>query len=284
MKDNIYYVYIYLNPLEDYDCEYKFKSFYVGKGKNKRYKDHINQKFNGSYLKYKELKYLKDNGIEPKIIIIKDNLSEEESFKLEKETILKYGRINNNTGILTNLTDGGEGSSGRICKESTKSIISSKNKNKKLWNKGKTHLDDSRIRYGTSYERNDETIKKCSESAKKRCDDKYVEKFINRMKSDEIVNKRRNSIIERGSLKGKNNPIYGTKRCNETVNKIKSTLSKYIYTIYKDGVIIHDNIDVITDWARENEVSYSTILKSAKENIVISSGKLKGYKFVRKLK
>jgi hypothetical protein len=38
--------------------------------------------------------------------IIKTNLTSDEAFKLERELILKYGRINNNTGILVNKNNG----------------------------------------------------------------------------------------------------------------------------------------------------------------------------------
>lgn len=43
------------------------------------------------------------------INILHDDLSWEESCQKEKQYIKKYGRINNNTGILCNMTDGGEG-------------------------------------------------------------------------------------------------------------------------------------------------------------------------------
>ena len=47
-----------------------------------------------------------------RIVMIKVNLTEEDAFILEKSEIAKYGRIDNGTGCLRNLTDGGEGSSG----------------------------------------------------------------------------------------------------------------------------------------------------------------------------
>lgn len=46
--------------------------------------------------------------------IMFDNLTEQEAFDIEISAIAFYGRINNGTGILTNLTDGGDGPSGRI--------------------------------------------------------------------------------------------------------------------------------------------------------------------------
>ena len=52
-----------------------------------------------------------------RIVIIQDKLTEEEAFAMEREYIAKYGRISNGTGILYNLTDGGEGVSGKIYSE-----------------------------------------------------------------------------------------------------------------------------------------------------------------------
>ena len=43
------------------------------------------------------------------IIILKKNLTEEEAFKHEIYMINVFGRKDNDTGILRNLTDGGEG-------------------------------------------------------------------------------------------------------------------------------------------------------------------------------
>jgi hypothetical protein len=48
------------------------------------------------------------------------NLFEQEAFEIEMGAIAKYGRINNGTGCLANLTDGGEGSSGTIYSEESK--------------------------------------------------------------------------------------------------------------------------------------------------------------------
>ncbi len=49
-----------------------------------------------------------------RIVIYKNNLSEDEAFELEKQLIKEYGRKDNCTGILHNKTDGGNGKSKNV--------------------------------------------------------------------------------------------------------------------------------------------------------------------------
>ena len=89
-----YYTYAYLR--ED-------KSpYYIGKGKGRR----AYQKHNGFYPPSKN-----------KIIILKQNITEEEAFKHEIYMIAVFGRKDLGTGILHNKTDGGRGCSKKIMNE-----------------------------------------------------------------------------------------------------------------------------------------------------------------------
>jgi hypothetical protein len=89
-----------------------------------------------------------------KIDIILDDIDFEYAKLKEIEFISLYGRINTNTGILANMTDGGDGVLGLILSEGTRDIISTKLKEKykngellpnktafkkgqESWNKGK---------------------------------------------------------------------------------------------------------------------------------------------------
>ena len=55
-----------------------------------------------------------------RILFLETNLSDVGAIALERRYIRWYGRKDNNTGILRNLTDGGEGLSGRKHSEATK--------------------------------------------------------------------------------------------------------------------------------------------------------------------
>ena len=89
---NDYYTYAYLR--EDKT------PYYIGKGKGSRI-----------YSKHKRIKPPKDKSL---IIFLKKNLTEEEAFKHEIYMIAIFGRKDLGTGILRNLTNGGEGCSGLI--------------------------------------------------------------------------------------------------------------------------------------------------------------------------
>ena len=58
-----------------------------------------------------------------RIIILKQNLVEAEAFKHEVYMIAVFGRKDLGTGILRNLTNGGDGSSGVVRSEKTRSAI-----------------------------------------------------------------------------------------------------------------------------------------------------------------
>ena len=83
-----YYVYLYLR--------HDGTPYYVGKGTKRR----------AWYKNKNELRPPKDKS---RIVIVSHKLLEHESFLLEIELIKQYGRKDLGTGILWNLTDGGEG-------------------------------------------------------------------------------------------------------------------------------------------------------------------------------
>jgi hypothetical protein len=96
-----------------------------------------------------------------RIIFLKQNLTEEESFKHEKYMISIFGRKDLGTGILHNKTDGGDGKSGWIMPDTVKRKISLSNTGKVGWQKGK-------ISHNFGKPASEETKRKCSESNKGR--------------------------------------------------------------------------------------------------------------------
>jgi hypothetical protein len=104
---NKYYVYAYLRKSTG-------QPYYIGKGFGRR-----------AFVKHCWAKTPKDKN---QIVFIQENLTELKALSLEKELICKWGRTNNSTGILLNLTDGGEGVSGLIHCGETKIKISKAHK------------------------------------------------------------------------------------------------------------------------------------------------------------
>jgi hypothetical protein len=68
---------------------------------------------------------------EIEVEILLDDLTYKQAQEKEKEFIALYGRKNNNSGILTNLTDGGEGNLGTIITEETRKKLSIAHKGNK---------------------------------------------------------------------------------------------------------------------------------------------------------
>ena len=62
-----------------------------------------------------------------RIVIVKETLTETEAFSEEMRLITFYGRKDNGTGILRNLTDGGEGTSGYKRSQETRDKMSGEN-------------------------------------------------------------------------------------------------------------------------------------------------------------
>jgi len=128
----ISYVYIYLdtrkpgNFIYDDLC-FKFEPFYVGKGKNNRAYDHLYENKHYNNFKFGKIKKIVNSNLELKIVFVYKNLSDDEAQEKEIEVIKKIGRWP--IGPLTNLTNGGDGSSGYIrSKESIeKQKITTKN-------------------------------------------------------------------------------------------------------------------------------------------------------------
>jgi hypothetical protein len=172
MKDSKrFYTYAYLR--EDRS------PYYIGKGQGNR----CFNKFR------KRSKPPKDKS---RIIFLKQNLTEEEAFKHEKYMIDVLGRKDLGTGILHNLTDGGEGVSGFSHSQKTKIKIANAGKNRK-------HTEDTKNKLRKLH-----IGKKLSEETKQKIRKKRAQQIF----GDETREKIRKSLT-------------GKKRPPEVVEKIK---------------------------------------------------------------
>ena len=118
-----YYVYAYIRK--------DGTPYYIGKGKDNR-----------AFVKHGKLPVPKDKS---RIVFLETNLSDLGALALERRYIRWYGRKDNGTGILRNLTDGGEGSSGVIQSEETRQKKSIAKKGRPSPKKGKPSPNKGRL-------------------------------------------------------------------------------------------------------------------------------------------
>lgn len=183
----MYYTYAYLR--ED------GTPYYVGKGKGDR-----------AYRKVgKPCATPKDKS---KIIYLKTNLTEEQSFNHERYMIFILGRKDLGTGILLNKSDGGEGASGYIPSEETRRKRSAKMKGENNPLYGKRGKDSPR--YG----------KKHTQETK--------DKIRKSLQGNVISEETRIKISEKNKLNrlGEKNPFYGRKHSEETKQKMKEAAKR----------------------------------------------------------
>lgn len=114
------YVYSYIRSRESQYGEVG-SPYYIGKGKHfyGRYSRAFNQNHNVPVPKDKN-----------NVIILADNLTDADARQVEMLLIHLHGRIDTGRGCLRNLTDGGDGASGKITPDEVRKKISDTEKGK----------------------------------------------------------------------------------------------------------------------------------------------------------
>src|SRR5687767_9844318 len=121
---NHFYVYVFFY-LTGVPC-------YVGKGKGNRWLEHERRKRATSIHLQRLILEAKRQGLELPRIKIREDLSEDEAFILERELIKIIGRRDLGTGPLVNLTDGGDGAVGQIMSQEARDKLRDFNLGKTL--------------------------------------------------------------------------------------------------------------------------------------------------------
>lgn len=115
----------------------KNEVFYIGIGSDSDY--YRANKFSERNEIWNRIKNKSDVLVE----IIYDNLDWKTACDIEKSLINQYGRINNNTGILSNMTDGGEGTFNKVISEETRYLLGNGVRGKKRTEESKRKQSES---------------------------------------------------------------------------------------------------------------------------------------------
>lgn len=216
MKD--FYVYVYLDPRKPGQFTYgelsfEFEPFYIGKGKDRRWKRHLNEAKNGkNQYRHHKIRSIWGSGQEPVILKLNQGISESEAHDIETAYIKLIGR-----DVLTNLTDGGDGTSGRHV--GPESRLKARESHIDLWTDEKRKRQSDIVKSGMT----DEVIKKRVETRLQNDnyghDDETKEKLSDASKSlwqdpafrNKVLNARAQALAE-GRGKRKSSLTYKEKR------------------------------------------------------------------------
>lgn len=265
MNNNIYYLYVLLDPrkpgLFKYDdLVFNHEPFYVGISKiKKRYFEHLYEAYNLNIKTHKCNKIRKikeDNGNDPIVLKIFENISKNEVIKLETEYIKKIGRSDLKNGSLTNQTDGGDGTSGHIYSEEQNKQKSERTI--KLWKDESWRKNQ--IKIIREYRKNNLDMKEKSSKS-------LIKNYINNPKLKENVSKRFKKLWKDESwrnkiIKSRSNPTLKNKaKITRMKNFEKNPLLKLKYAtrirkwliIYPDGK--EKIIENMSEFCRQNNLS-----------------------------
>lgn len=231
----MYYIYLHVKKTNG-------EPFYVGKGKCNtiRYKsNHARNNFWCNIVEKHDFDY----------IILETNLSHDDACAMEIYWISRIGRRDLNNGLLCNLTDGGEGTAGRVVP------IENRNWGIKNGFYGKTHSDETKKKVAIANKNRiwkESTRQKMSESRKGKP-----------IHSEEHKNRARLKIL------GENNPMFNKKHSIEARQKMsESRKGKPL-----KGILLLDTVNGIYYDSIQFAAEYNGYKKSTLTAMI--SGRLK---------
>lgn len=246
-----FFVYVYLNPEKvgsfQYDnLHFDYEPFYVGKGKGNRDTKRLervrkNNKIREKSFLINKLKSLHRKNLSPIHIRVYDKLTEEEAFTKEKFLIEIIGRRDLKLGPLVNLTNGGDGVSGRIFSADEKSRISERMK-----------------------QNNPCSLKNMS-----------IDEIIVKNRKSGLTTK------QKGLLKGSNHPLFNIGHSQIVKEKIKQNHADCsgknnshakVWTIFSPENEIFKINGTLREFCKANQLSYSVLIRN------VNKGKIKAYK------
>jgi hypothetical protein len=273
VNPNRFYTYAYLR--EDRT------PYYIGKGKrNRAYNKH-----------QKGISVPKDKS---RIIFLKQNLTEAEAFRHEIYMIAVFGRKDLGTGILRNMTNGGEGPSGMVHSEETKDKIrqramgrkaSQKTKQKlSKIHKGRKHTEEwkkiqsERMKgntYGLGRKHSPDSLKKMSESQKGKKVSEEAKRKMSESGKVKIFSEEHRKNIGKASEGRKHSEE--TKRKLKGINKNRKFVCNIIWTVENIHTKELFEVTNLNEWCRTNNLSSGTLNRTQNH-----LKQYKGYRIISK--
>jgi hypothetical protein len=212
-----FYVYKYLRSKSSETAE-TGTPYYIGKGKDER-----------AFADHGRIPVPKDK---QNVVIISENMTEQDALQAEMLLINQYGRKDLGTGILLNLTDGGDG--GRNVSEKSLKIRVAKTLETKKRNGTLSTSTPEAIAKQLETKKRNGTLKRSRESIKKSLDTKKRNGTQNSNNPESIAKRletrKRNGTMNTSSSESVAKTLE-TKRMNDTLNTITSeSISKVLET------------------------------------------------------
>ncbi len=227
---NIYYVYFLLDPTNFY------LPFYVGKGKENRWEDHLFETIDTTLNKRKffKIEKIRCSGKEPKVMFFAVDLTEDEAYNIEDEQILRFGRKGfEEGGILTNLCLGARPPGFNNCqdKDAFRKAVSKACSGEKNGFYGKTHTTETKEMIGSAQKgktisvEQREMISNAMKLREHTWGDKISESLTGKPKTDDhkrkIGERHKGKVITQEQRDKISASSKGRKKSLETIEKMK---------------------------------------------------------------